>query len=57
MTDELERIWKEAVVVSSRNYPGICLEGLKKTMKNLRHLITVRLQLGERNTVIYNVDF
>jgi hypothetical protein len=32
MNDELERIWKESVVVS---YIGICLDGLK-TMKKLR---------------------
>jgi hypothetical protein len=32
---ELERIWKEAVVAFSRNYAGICLEGLKKIEANL----------------------
>jgi hypothetical protein len=35
MRDKLERIWKEAVMVSSRHYPGIYLEGLRKTTKNL----------------------
>jgi hypothetical protein len=35
MSNELERIWKEAVVACSRHYPGICLEGLKKIMKTL----------------------
>jgi hypothetical protein len=28
--DEFERIWEEAIVVKSRSYPEICLEGLKK---------------------------
>jgi hypothetical protein len=31
----MERIWKEAVVVLSRYSPGMCLEGLMKTMKSL----------------------
>jgi hypothetical protein len=40
--DELERIWKEAAVASSRYYAGICLQGLEKTSKfisqdRLRH--------------------
>jgi hypothetical protein len=30
MNNELERIWKEAVVVSSMYYSGIYLEGLRK---------------------------
>jgi hypothetical protein len=33
MHDEMWRIWKEAVVTSSGHYPGICLEGLRKTTK------------------------
>jgi hypothetical protein len=32
MADELEMIWKEAVVADLRLYPGICLVGLLKTM-------------------------
>jgi hypothetical protein len=32
MNGELQRIWKEMVVA----YPGICLDELRKTMKNLR---------------------
>jgi hypothetical protein len=28
-------MWKEAVVANIRHYPGICLEGLRKTMRNL----------------------
>jgi hypothetical protein len=35
MTDDLERICKEAVVAQFRYYPDICLEGLRKTMRNL----------------------
>jgi hypothetical protein len=27
MNDELERIWKEAMVAYSRYYPGVYLEG------------------------------
>jgi hypothetical protein len=33
MIYEWERIWKEVVIVSSRWYASICLEGLWKTMK------------------------
>jgi hypothetical protein len=33
MTDELERIWREAVMAYSRYYPSICLEGLRETTK------------------------
>jgi hypothetical protein len=45
MTDKLERIWKEAVMVLSRHYPGICLEGLRKTTKNLNqdHLCPMKM--------------
>jgi hypothetical protein len=31
MNDELERIWKEVVVVELRCYPGVRMEGLGKT--------------------------
>lgn len=31
--DELERIWKDAVVAQLRYNAGICLEGLRKSMK------------------------
>jgi hypothetical protein len=34
MTDELERIRKEAIGVYSRNYPGTGLEGPGKTTEN-----------------------
>jgi hypothetical protein len=33
MPDELKRIWKEVIMDYSRYYPGICLEGLRKTTK------------------------
>jgi hypothetical protein len=35
MNNALEKIWKEAVVAFFRDYLGICLDGLRKTMKNL----------------------
>jgi hypothetical protein len=35
MTDESERIWMEAVVAYSRYYTNICLEGLRRSTKNL----------------------
>jgi hypothetical protein len=31
MNDELETIWKEALVTNSRYYPVIFIEGLRKT--------------------------
>jgi hypothetical protein len=36
MNDELKNIWMEAVMAFLRYYPAICLEGLRKTTKNLR---------------------
>jgi hypothetical protein len=33
MNDEFERICKKAVVALSRNYPDICLKGLRKSTK------------------------
>jgi hypothetical protein len=35
MVDELERIWKEAVMTWLRYYPGIYLGELRRTMKDL----------------------
>jgi hypothetical protein len=34
MNDELEKIWKEDVVVQS-GHPGICLNRLRKTVEHL----------------------
>jgi hypothetical protein len=31
MNDEMEKIWKEAVMAQLRYYPSICLGRLKKT--------------------------
>jgi hypothetical protein len=36
MNDELKGIWKEAVLAWTRYYPGINLEQLGKTTKELR---------------------
>jgi hypothetical protein len=33
--NEMERMWKEKSWHNLRYYPGICLEGLRKTTKNL----------------------
>jgi hypothetical protein len=33
MTDELERLLKEAVMAQLKYYPGICEEGLRRNMK------------------------
>jgi hypothetical protein len=38
MNDELERIRKEAVVVSSGLYPGILQERLRKSTKNVNRV-------------------
>jgi hypothetical protein len=47
MNDELGKIWKEAVVAKWRYYPGICLEGPRKTTKNFRqdsHMSRLRFE-------------
>jgi hypothetical protein len=36
MNTELARIWKEGAMAYSRYHPGIYLDELKKTMKNVR---------------------
>jgi hypothetical protein len=36
MTNEVERIWKEAVVAYSRNYSNTGLEGSRKITNDLR---------------------
>jgi hypothetical protein len=46
MNDELERIWNEAVMASSRYYPSICLEGLRKPTKHDREICN-----GKQNLV------
>jgi hypothetical protein len=35
MIDESEIIWKEVVMAQLTHYPGICLEGPRKTTKTL----------------------
>jgi hypothetical protein len=32
INNELERMWKEAVIALLRNYPDVSLKGLRKTM-------------------------
>jgi hypothetical protein len=44
----MERIWKEAIRLSWRHYPGICLLGLRKTTRDL--VTTVGIP-AERYTV------
>jgi hypothetical protein len=53
--DELERIWKEAVVAYSKYYPGICLQGLGKTTRNLGLDSTCLLQDSNRVPPEYKV--
>jgi hypothetical protein len=36
MNDGLKRIWKESIVAYLRYYPGIHLQGLGNTTKNVR---------------------
>jgi hypothetical protein len=54
MNGELKRIWKETVMALSRYSPGSCLEGLRKTTKNLiedirssTEIQAEKLQLGD----------
>jgi hypothetical protein len=35
MNDELESVWKEAVMAQSRYTPGVCMEEMKKSIRNL----------------------
>jgi hypothetical protein len=35
MNDQWDKIFKKAVMSQSKKYPGICLEELKETMKDL----------------------
>lgn len=49
MIDDLERIWKDVIVVCSRWYPIIFLEGLRKTMKAAFMIagVSVRIQIKD----------
>jgi hypothetical protein len=42
MIAELESIWKDALVASSRYYPGLFFEGLRKATKYLCQNIRCR---------------
>jgi hypothetical protein len=46
MNNELETIWKEAIVTYLMYYPGICLEELKNPTKTLTQ---VRFSAGDFN--------
>jgi hypothetical protein len=45
MVDELERVWKEAVLAQLRYCPGICLEILRKTMKTSVRIVGVPVEI------------
>jgi hypothetical protein len=45
VNNELERMWKEAVVAQLRYYPGICLEGLRKTTKTSVRIAGLRAEI------------
>jgi hypothetical protein len=49
MDDELEGIWKKVVVVQSRYNAGICLEGMRKTMKNPARMAGVQDKIQTEN--------
>lgn len=37
LIDDLGRIWKKILLAVSRHYPGICLDGLRKTTKKVQN--------------------
>jgi len=37
LIDDLGRIWKKILLVVSRHYPDICLDGLRKTKKKIQY--------------------
>jgi hypothetical protein len=45
MIDELERVWKEAVLAQLRYCPGICLERLRKTTKTSLNIAGVPVEI------------
>jgi hypothetical protein len=42
----MQRIWKEAVMAYSSHYPGICMEELKKSMKNNNRIASTLTQIS-----------
>jgi hypothetical protein len=48
MNDELERMWKEAVVTCLRYYPIICLERLRKITFTLRTIADLLADIWRR---------
>jgi hypothetical protein len=54
----LERIWKEAIVVYSRYFLGICLNKLRETGKNLgkdKHMSRPRFEANPPRILIQNL--
>jgi hypothetical protein len=45
MMDELERIWKKAVVVKSRKYPRTCSKRLRKITNTLCKIAGVAVEI------------
>jgi hypothetical protein len=41
MNEELEKIWKEAVLVESKYNPGVWLEGLRKPQNILSKMLVI----------------
>jgi hypothetical protein len=51
VSDELERVQKEAVVTYSEVLSGICVEELKKTPKNISHVKSVSAKLSPAKVI------
>jgi hypothetical protein len=57
--EQSERIWEEVMVAYSRYYPGICLEGLRKTTKTSVRIAGVPSEVQTKSLSIkaYRVTF
>jgi hypothetical protein len=49
MNDELERIWKGAVLVKSRYYPHTSLERLRKSRKTSVRIACAQVEIGTKH--------
>jgi hypothetical protein len=45
MNAELERIWKESIITSSKYHPGICLVGNYKKKKYLYKIVGLLVEI------------